>query len=204
MAPGPRRNRYTICRPWYCAGFLFPQTRPRCCRGRGDRGCVTGDHLTIDVLRYPGPVLPARAILMALGSSVLPSGSITYQTGTAYCWWPLTAPLRQPAPSPILHLLWLRTLLPNLPVRAPAADAFTEVLLTDFTAGYCQLHFLRVLLTAAPDHPGPPGPVTSPVAVLQPTWLRNSVTAPSCALRSCCPSSSSLPALRSLRLREKP
>lgn len=36
-------------------------------------------------LRYPGSVLLARAILMALGSSVLPSGSITYQTGTAYC-----------------------------------------------------------------------------------------------------------------------
>ncbi|GHE56599.1 hypothetical protein GCM10017778_46070 [Streptomyces vinaceus] len=83
----------------------------------------------------------ARAILMALGSSVLPSGSITYQTGTANCcycfsyWWPLSAPLRQPAPSPILHPLWLRTPLPNLPVRAPAADAFTEVLLTDITAG---------------------------------------------------------------------
>ncbi|MFE9928140.1 hypothetical protein [Streptomyces sp. NPDC005533] len=39
------------------------------------------------------------------------------------------ATLRQPAPSPILRLLWLRTPLPNFPVRAPAADAFTEVLL---------------------------------------------------------------------------
>ncbi|WP_217201427.1 hypothetical protein [Streptomyces buecherae] len=37
--------------------------------------------------------------------------------------------LRQPAPSPVLRLLWLGTPLPNLPVRAPAADAFTEVLL---------------------------------------------------------------------------
>ncbi|MFD6550229.1 transposase [Streptomyces sp. NPDC058398] len=27
-------------------------------------------------------------------------------------------------------------------MRAPAADAFTEVLLTDFTAGYCELHLL--------------------------------------------------------------
>ncbi|KAF5998925.1 hypothetical protein BOG92_051320 [Streptomyces sp. WAC00263] len=53
--------------------------------------------------------------------------------------------LRQPAPSPVLRLLlWLRTPLPNFPVRAPAADAFTEVLLTDFTAGSCELH-LRVL-----------------------------------------------------------
>ncbi|MEU8591796.1 hypothetical protein AB0C59_33145 [Streptomyces sp. NPDC048664] len=36
-----------------------------------------------------------------------------------------------------MHLLWLGTPLPDFPVRAPAADAFTEVLLTDFTAGYC-------------------------------------------------------------------
>ncbi|MEU7723916.1 hypothetical protein AB0B78_01460 [Streptomyces sp. NPDC040724] len=45
---------------------------------------------------------------------------------------------------PILRLLWLRTPLPNFPVRASAADAFTEVLLTYFTAGYFELH-LRVL-----------------------------------------------------------
>ena len=52
-----------------------------------------------------------------------------------------SATLRQPAPSPVLRtLLWLGTPLPNLPVRAPAADAFTEVLLTDFTAEYCGLH----------------------------------------------------------------
>ncbi|MEU3518285.1 hypothetical protein ABZ770_23870 [Streptomyces sp. NPDC006654] len=36
---------------------------------------------------------------------------------------------------------------------------------------------------AAPDHCGPPGPVVSPVAVLQPLWLRNSTTAPSCELQ---------------------
>ncbi|GGX46761.1 hypothetical protein GCM10010353_71570 [Streptomyces chryseus] len=97
-----------------------------------------------------------------------------------------SATLRQPAPSPVLRLLWLRTLLPNLPVRAPAADAFTEVPLTDFTAGYCEW-VLRtalagtataVLLTAAPDHRGPPGPVVSSVAALQQPWLRNSTTAP--------------------------
>ena len=42
---------------------------------------------------------------------------------------------------------------------------------------------------AAPDHCGPPGPAVSPVAVLQPLWLRNSTTAPSCELRLryCCP-----------------
>src|SRR5258708_7924984 len=55
--------------------------------------------------------------------------------------WPVdSATLRQPAPSPVVRLLWLRTPLPNFPVRAPAADAFTEVLLTDFTAGYCEPH----------------------------------------------------------------
>ncbi|MDX2851118.1 hypothetical protein PV342_22180 [Streptomyces sp. PA03-3a] len=44
---------------------------------------MTGDHLTIDVLRYPGFVLLARAILMALGSSVLPSGR---DCVLLYCW----------------------------------------------------------------------------------------------------------------------
>ncbi|MFJ8097708.1 hypothetical protein, partial [Streptomyces griseofuscus] len=33
------------------------------------------------------------------------------------------------------------------------------------------------------DHCGPPGPVVSPVAILQPLWLRNSTTAPSCELQ---------------------
>ncbi|OKK17176.1 hypothetical protein AMK09_21580 [Streptomyces sp. CB02488] len=37
----------------YCAGLLCPLARPSSCRGCGDRGCLTGDHLTIDVLRYP-------------------------------------------------------------------------------------------------------------------------------------------------------
>jgi hypothetical protein len=40
-----------------------------------------------------------------------------------------------------------------------------------------------VLLAAAPDHCGPPGPVVSPVAFLQQLWLRNSTTAPRCALQ---------------------
>lgn len=93
----------------------------------------------------------ARAILMAPGSSVLPSGinhlpsGVLRTAGDAnYLVACDSATLRQPAPSPVLRLLWLRTPLPNLPVRASAADAFTEVLLTDFTAGYCDLH-LRVL-----------------------------------------------------------
>jgi hypothetical protein len=99
----------------------------------------------------PGLKTSARAILMALNSSVLPSVTNCLPSGglrnagdtncsVACC----SATLRQPAPSPVLRLLWLGTPLPNLQVRASAADAFTQVLLTDFTAGYCELH-LRVL-----------------------------------------------------------
>jgi hypothetical protein len=106
-----------------------------------------------------------------------------------------TATLRQPAPSPVLHLLWLGTPLPNLPARAPAADAFTGEPLTntllELRTTPTEL-MLRVLLTAAPDHCGPPGPVVSPVAVLQQRWLRHSTTAPSCELL---PGSSCLPGL---------
>ncbi|MBB4885886.1 hypothetical protein [Streptomyces netropsis] len=64
-----------------------------------------------------------------------------------------SATLRQPAPSPVLHLLRLGTPLPNCPMRASAADAFTEVLLTDFTAGYCELHLLNRY--RGPVHGGP-------------------------------------------------
>ncbi len=97
----------------------------------------------------PGLKTSTRAILMALDSSVssLWDQSLTYRwyCSPAYCSVACdSATLRQPAPSPVLRLLWLRTPLPNLPVRASAADAFTEVLLTDFTAGYFDLH-LRVL-----------------------------------------------------------
>ncbi|MCC0100457.1 hypothetical protein K7B10_37945 [Streptomyces flavotricini] len=35
-------------------------------------------------------------------------------------------------------------------------------------------------MDVAPDHCGPPGPAVSPVAVLQPHWLRDSTTAPPC------------------------
>jgi hypothetical protein len=55
------------------------------------------------------------------------------KTSTAYCTVACgSAALQQPAPSPVLP--WLGTLLPNFPMRASAADAFTEVLLTDFAA----------------------------------------------------------------------
>ncbi|ROV68783.1 hypothetical protein D3105_09470 [Streptomyces globisporus] len=77
-------------------------------------------------------------------------------------------------------------------MRAPAADAFTEVLLTCL---HCGTALTGYCLTAAPDHCGPPGPVASPVAVLQQPWLRNSATAPSCQLHLLVllPASSSLP-----------
>jgi hypothetical protein len=100
----------------------------------------------------PGLCHSARAILMALGPSVLSlwdqltAGTALPRTaGDATCSVTChSATLRQPAPSPVLRLLWLGTPLPNFPVRAPAADAFTEEPLTDFTAGSCELH-LQVL-----------------------------------------------------------
>jgi hypothetical protein len=199
MAPGPRRNFNTIYRPSCCAGLLCPH------RHRGDGRRVRGSRL-LDRRppHYRCPAVPglktsARAILMALGPSVLPSGIncsssgvlrtallLVVRTAQVACG---SATLRRPAPSPVLRLLWLGTPLPNIPVRAPAADAFTEVLLTpsllgtaDFTYRYCH-RVNAVLRTAAPDHCEPPGPVASPVAVLQQPWLRNSATAPSCVLQ---------------------
>ena len=59
----------------------------------------------------PGLKSPARAILTVPGSSVLPSAISYYQAGTTH-----------------------RTPLPDFPVRAPEAGAFTGVLLTDFAA----------------------------------------------------------------------
>ena len=120
-----------------------------------------------------------------------PSGSITYLTAvtdcTAYCWWPLPAPpsAASPVARPASALAW------NPTAEPPGARARSRRLhrgtLTRLHCGYCELYLYctyrtatAVLLAAAPDHCGPPGPVTSPVAVLQPPWLRNSVTAPSC------------------------
>ncbi len=129
----------------------------------------------------PGLTTSAQAILMALGPSVLSlldqltagtallrTAGITNRSVTCH-----SATFRQPAPSPVLRLPWLGTPLPNFPVRAPAADAFTEVPLTYFTAGSCKLHLLVLrlhqlrscsrwpLITA--DHP-----------------VRSSVPSPSC------------------------
>src|SRR3954470_6296726 len=73
------------------------------------------------------------------------------------------------------------------PTPSPRCCSLTSLLDTaNLTYRYC---------TAAPDHCGPPGPVVSPVAVLQQPWLRNSTTAPSCELhlRILLAGSSSLP-----------
>ena len=165
----------------------------------------------------PGFKASARAILMALGSSVLPSvinhlpnGGLR-TAGTAllrvaddanYSVASHSATLRQPAPSPVLLLLWLRTPLPNFPVRAPAADAFTEVLLTGFTAGYCELH-LRVLplryLPYCSRRPlitaGHPVRSSVPSPSYDNPGFESSTTAPSCELqlRVLLPGSSCLP-----------
>lgn len=159
------------------AGSVFPHTHQDEVRGlRGSR------LLDRRPPHYRCPAVPghtsfARAILMALNSSVL-----SLWPTVPSCWWPLTAPLRQPAPSPIPHLHWLGTPLPNLSVRAPAADAFTKVLLC------CTARRVNhVLLTAAPENRGPPGPVVSPVAVLRKPWLRHSTTAPNCTCVYCFP-----------------
>jgi hypothetical protein len=72
--------------------------------------------------------------LPTAGKALLRTAGTTNRSVTCH-----SATFRQPAPSPVLRLLWLRTPLPNFPVRAPAADAFTEEPLTDFTAEYCEL-----------------------------------------------------------------
>jgi hypothetical protein len=73
--------------------------------------------------------------LRTAGTALLRTAGDAYCSVASY-----SATLRQPAPSPVLHLLWLGTPLPNFPVRAPAADTFTEEPLTDFAAEYCELH----------------------------------------------------------------
>src|SRR3954464_5322623 len=97
--------------------------------------------------------------------------------------WPVTAPLFGSQPRrPSCICSGLEPHCRTSRCARPQPDAFTEVLLIP-------LRILLVLLKAAPDHCGPPGPAVSPVAVLQQSWLRNSTTAPSCELqlRYCCP-----------------
>ena len=112
----------------------------------------------------PGLSDSARAILMVCRSSVssLLINYLPIENCVLLVAW-TSATLRQPAPSPILRLPWLGTPLPNLPARAPAADAFTEEPLnrtapTELPLRYCSR---RPLITA-----GPP--------------VRSSVPSPSC------------------------
>lgn len=116
----------------------------------------------------PGARKAARAILMASNSSVLPSLFVLFGSQP-----------RQPS----CHCSGLephcRTSRCARPQPTPSPRYHSLI----------PLRVQRVLLAAAPEICGPPGPVVSSVAVLQPPWLRNSTTAPSCALqlRYCCP-----------------
>ncbi|AWZ08633.1 hypothetical protein DRB96_35420 [Streptomyces sp. ICC1] len=78
----------------------------------------------------------------------------------------LSATLRQPAPSPFLQLLWLGTPLPNFPMRAPAADAFTEVLLHSLHCWVLLLPLYREPLCTARDLTERHVSAASPVACL--------------------------------------
>jgi hypothetical protein len=129
------------------------------------------------------------------GSSVLPSvinylpSGILRTAGDAnYSVACDSATLRQPAPSPVLRLLWLephcqtsRCARPQ-PTPSPRCCSLTHcwVLLS------CSR---RPLITAAARCG------RQSVAVLQQPWLRNSTTAPSCELRVLLAGSSSLPDL---------
>ena len=135
----------------------------------------------------PGFKMSARAILMALGSSVLPYGINCLQVGYCVLLVMRTAqrpgPRRSSAASPIARpascLAWN-------PTAEPPGARVRSRRLHRGAAHLLHCWILRTALagtaTAAPDHCGPPGPVVSPVAVLQQPWLRNSTTAPSCEL----------------------
>ncbi len=137
----------------------------------------------------PGHKASARAILMVLGPSVLPSVINCLLLVPRYCV--LLSGLTQrhsSAASPVAHpasaLAWNPTAeLPGARIRSRRLHR-----------GYCSPLHCWVLLMAAPDLRAP-GPVVSPVAVLHQPWLRNSTTAPSCELqlRVLLPGSSSLP-----------
>jgi hypothetical protein len=114
----------------------------------------------------PGDPDGARLLRSSLWDQLLTSGVLRTAGDTNRSAACDSAALRQPAPSPVLRLLWLGTPLPNLPVRASAADAFTGVLLTDFTAGYRALHFRVLPLRSCSRRPliTAGHPVRSPVA----------------------------------------
>lgn len=99
--------------------------------------------------------------------------------GTAYCSSGLCqhrchSPTASPVARPASALAWNPTAGP------PGARARSRRL---HRGTAHSLHCWLALLTAAPHHCGPPGPVVSPVAVLQPLWLRDSTTEPPCVLQ---------------------
>ena len=122
----------------------------------------------------PGLTISARAILMAPGPSVLPSGIDHLPSG--YCVllvmrtapWPAVAPLSGSQPRRLScvcsglepHCRTSRCARPQ-PTPSPRCCSLTSLL---GTAN--RTYRTAVPLTAAPDHCGPPGPVVSPVAVL--------------------------------------
>jgi hypothetical protein len=149
----------------------------------------------------------ARAILMVLGSSVLPSDqSLTKrELRTAFCWCCVLLVASHSATSavsPVAHPAY--ALAENPTAELPGARARSRRLHRGTTH---QLHCwvprtalptgtaTAVLPMATSHHCGSPDPVASPVAVLQQPWHRNSATAPSCELqlRVLLPGSSSLP-----------
>ena len=158
----------------------------------------------------PGDPDGASLLRSSSGVNHLPNGGMR-TAGDAYCSAACdSATLRQPAPSPVLRLLWLGTPLPNLPVRAPAADAFTEVPLTCFAAGSCGLH-LRVvplrhcwwqpLITAGhPVRRSVPSPSCTSPGFGAPPPNRPAY----CTCGYCCPAVRICQALLSSWLREKP
>jgi len=152
----------------------------------------------------PGDPDGARLLRSSLLINYLPNGGLR-TAGDAHCsvllvmrpaQWPVTAPLfgSQPRrPSCVCsglepHCRTSRCARPQ-PTPSPRCCSPTSLLGTATCTYRSCTCFTAVLLTAAPDHCGPPGPAVSPVAVLQQPWLRNSTTAPSCgtATAYCCP-----------------
>jgi len=115
------------------AGSVFPHTCREEARGlRGSRLLDRGPpHYRCPAV--PGHMSFARAILMALNSSVLSLCTNYFLTAGGLS----QRHFRQPAPSPVLHLLRLRTPLPNLPVRAPQSDAIHRGTAGTATAPTC-------------------------------------------------------------------
>jgi hypothetical protein len=143
----------------------------------------------------PGFKTSARAILMALGSSVSSLSDqllakqgncellVLRTAGTSYYgWcvlptWPVPAPRSLSDSQPRRPSCVCSGLEPHCRTSRCARPQPTP------SPRYRSLTSLLVQLMAAPDHRGPPGPVVSPVTVLQQPWLRHSTTEPPCELQ---------------------